>query len=354
MSHSVDQRICIKFCVLNEISGANAFKMLQKAYPDSHMSQASAYNWYKSFKEGRTEVEDLPHERRPQTSINEGNIEKVKEMVLENRRATIREIADDMGISFGSVQTILHDVLGMRRVSARLVPRMLNFYQKEQRKSIAKEMLSMSDIDVQRIITGDETWVYEYDVETEQQSSEWRTKDEPKPKKPRQSRSKIKTMLIVFFDYQGVVHSEFLPTGQTANAAWYVQVLRNLREKIRLLRPKLWINKSWFLHHDNAPIHTAHSTCDYLTKHNVHVIPQAPYSPDMAPCDFFLFPKLKLPLRGKHFETIEAIKENSKRELKAIPKEAYEKCYKDWKKRWHMCIASDGDYFEGDKINIEE
>lgn len=354
MSHSVDQRICIKFCVLNEISGANAFKMLQKAYPDSHMSQASAYNWYKSFKEGRTEVEDLPHERRPQTSINEGNIEKVKEMVLENRRATIREIADDMGISFGSVQTILHDVLGMRRVSARLVPRMLNFYQKEQRKSIAKEMLSMSDIDVQRIITGDETWVYEYDVETEQQSSEWRTKDEPKPKKPRQSRSKIKTMLIVFFDYQGVVHSEFLPTGQTANAAWYVQVLRNLREKIRLLRPKLWINKSWFLHHDNAPIHTAHSTCDYLTKHNVHVIPLAPYSPDMAPCDFFLFPKLKLPLRGKHFETIEAIKENSKRELKAIPKEAYEKCYKDWKKRWHMCIASDGDYFEGDKINIEE
>ncbi|KOC58991.1 hypothetical protein WH47_07712 [Habropoda laboriosa] len=74
----------------------------------------------------------------------------------------------------------------------------------------------------------------------------------------------------------------------------------------------------------------------------------------MAPCDFFLFPRLKLPLRGKHFETIEAIKENSQKELKAIPKSAYKKCFEDWKTRWHMCIACDGDYFEGNKINIDE
>lgn len=354
MSHFTEQRICLKFCVLNEISCADSIKMLEKAYPDSNMSQQTAYRWYKAFKEGRTEVDDLPHERRPQTSTNEENIEKVKEIVLENRRVTIREIAEDIGISTGSAHTIVHDVLDMRRVSARLVPRLLNFVQKDIRKSVAEEMLAMSDNDVQRIITGDETWVHEYDVETAQQSSEWRAKDEPKPKKPRQSRSKIKTMLIVFFDFQGVVHSEYLPTGQTANAAWYVQVLRNLRENIRRKRPELWKSQSWFLHHDNASIHTAHLTRDYLVKNNVHVIPQAPYSPDMAPCDFFLFPKLKLPLRGKHFETIEAIKENSQRELKAIPKEAFEKCYNDWKKRWHMCIASDGDYFEGDKTNIVE
>lgn len=91
-----------------------------------------------------------------------------------------------------------------------------------------------------------------------------------------------------------------------------------------------------------------------MTKNNVNTVPQAPYSPDMAPCDFFLFSRLKLPLRGKRFETIEAIKENSQKELKAIPKSAYEKCFKDWKKRWNMCIAYDGDYFEGNKINIDE
>lgn len=91
-----------------------------------------------------------------------------------------------------------------------------------------------------------------------------------------------------------------------------------------------------------------------MSKNNVNTVPQAPYSPEMAPCDVFLFPRLKLPLRGKRFQTIEAIEENSQKELKAIPKSAYEKCFEDWKKRWNMCIVCDGDYFEGNKINIDE
>lgn len=354
MEIQVEQRICLKFCYSNKISASDALKMLQTAYGDSALSRARVFDWYKSFKEGRTSVENLPHERRPATSVNDENIEKVKKIVLENRRVTEREIASELDISNGSAHTIIHDVLGMRRVSARLVPKLLNFLQKEQRKTVAKEMLAMTDTDIQHIITGDETWVYEYDVETAQQSSEWRFPEEPKPKKPRQSRSKIKVMLTVFFDYEGVVHSEFLPQGQSVNAEYYLGVLRRLRENIRLKRKELWDNKSWFLHHDNAPAHTSRLVRDYLNKNNVNIVPQAPYSPDMAPCDFFLFPKLKLPLRGKHFETIEVIKENSKKELKAIPKSAFQKCYDDWKKRWHMCIASDGDYFEGDKINIEE
>ncbi|CAK9826899.1 Mariner Mos1 transposase [Anthophora retusa] len=161
-------------------------------------------------------------------------------------------------------------------------------------------------------------------------------------------------MLTVFFDCRGVVHFEFLPPGLRVSKEYYVSVLKRLRENVRRKRSELWRNNSWFLHHDNAPAHTSHIVRDYLTKNNINTVPQAPYSPDMAPCDFFLFPRLKLPLRGKHFETIEAIKENSQKELKAIPKSAYGKCFEDWKKRWNMCIACDGDYFEGNKINIDE
>ncbi|CAK9804005.1 Mariner Mos1 transposase [Anthophora plagiata] len=71
-------------------------------------------------------------------------------------------------------------------------------------------------------------------------------------------------------------------------------------------------------------------------------------------CDFFLFPKLKLPLRGRRFESIEAIKQNSQKELKALPFSAFKKCFEDWEKRWRMCIVSDGAYFEGDKINLDD
>lgn len=357
MNKNIEQRVCIKFCVANEISCAEALKMLQKAFGDCVMSKTQAYDWYKAFQSGRESVEDLPRSGRPSTSSTEQNVEKVKEIVNENRHASLREIAHDLNMSHESVRTILTDILGMRRVAARLVPKELNFLQKQYREQVASDMLERTNSDptfMERIITGDETWVYEYEMQTSQQSSEWREKNEPKPKKPRQSRSKFKVMLIVFFDIRGVVHFEYVPIGQTVNKEFYLGVMRRVRDAIRRKRPELWKNNSWILHHDNAPCHKAIIVTEFLTKNSTNIIDQAPYSPDMAPCDFFLFPKLKLPLRGRRFESIEAIKQNSTKELKAIPETAYKKCFDDWKKRWHMCIASNGCYFEGDKINLDD
>ena len=92
---------------------------------------------------------------------------------------------------------------------------------------------------MERIITGDETWVYKFNIQTSQQSSEWQTRGEPKLKKPSQSRSKVKVMLIVFFDIRGMVHHEFVPEGQTVNKEYYLAVLKCLREKICQKRPDL-------------------------------------------------------------------------------------------------------------------
>ncbi|XP_037942851.1 protein GVQW3-like [Teleopsis dalmanni] len=126
MENSVEQRICLKFCVLNEISCVEALKIVQKAYGDSSMSRTQAYEWYKSFKEGRGVIEDLPS-----TSNTEENVPKIKKIVLEDRRMTEREIARDLNISYGSVHHILRNILGMTRVAARLVPKHLDFLQKE-------------------------------------------------------------------------------------------------------------------------------------------------------------------------------------------------------------------------------
>ncbi|XP_018403545.1 PREDICTED: uncharacterized protein LOC108780364 [Cyphomyrmex costatus] len=69
------------------------------------------------------------------------------------------------------------------------------------------------------------TWVIEYDPETKRQSAEWHTTASPHPKKARMSKSKVKTMLIVFFDIRGLVHHEFVPHGKTVDAKFYVEVL---------------------------------------------------------------------------------------------------------------------------------
>ncbi|GFX84360.1 mariner Mos1 transposase [Trichonephila clavipes] len=148
-------------------------------------------------------------------------------------------------------------------------------------------MINSDENFLKKIITGDETWVYGYDPETKQQSSQWKFPSEPRPKKARQSQGNIKSMLIVFFDYEGIVHHEYAHTGQTINKEYYVEVLKRLRNAIRRKRP-LWEYGDWLLHHDNAPAHTSNLVQQYLSKHSIAQLRQPPYSPDIAPFGYFL------------------------------------------------------------------
>jgi len=93
---------------------------------------------------------------------------------------------------------------------------------------------------ISNIITGDEAWVYGYDPETKQQSSQWKSPNSLWPKKVRQVCSNVKSMLIVFFDIQGIVHKEFVLPGQTVNGKFYCEVVKRLREDIRRNRPDKW------------------------------------------------------------------------------------------------------------------
>ena len=137
--------------------------MLTKTYGEFAMSKTRAYEWYKRFQDGR---EDVEGDERPSTSTNDNNVEKVKEMVMNDRRITITEVDDDV-ISIGSRHEIFSNVLGMKRVAAKFVPKLLNFEQKQTRMEVAQKSLNEVNDDVElrkRIITGDETWVYGYDV----------------------------------------------------------------------------------------------------------------------------------------------------------------------------------------------
>ncbi|UYV84537.1 hypothetical protein LAZ67_X002498 [Cordylochernes scorpioides] len=228
----------------------------------------------------------------PEHFNNRRKINEVEKMILANRRITVREVAEDLNISIGSCHSIFINDLGMRRVAAKFVPKLLNCAQKQHRMNISNEILDSVRHDpnlLQRVITGDEAWVYGYDVETKAQSSQWKLPHEPRPRKTRQVRSNVKFLLTGFFDCRSVVHHEFLPQGRRVNKEYYLQVMRNLREAIRQKRPDLWKNKNWLLHHHNAPAHTSLLVRDFLAKTNTLMMPQPPYSPELAPCTFSCF-----------------------------------------------------------------
>jgi len=162
-------------------------------------------------------------------------------------------------------------------------------------------------------------------------------------------KSNVKTMLICFFDARGIVHKEFVPPGQTVNQTFYLAVLKRLRDAVRLKCPDLWQSGEWWFHHDNAPAHTALSVRQFLTKNGMTPLTHPPYSPDLAPCDFFLFPRMKKVLKGKRFADVEEVKKKTTEALNGISLQEFQNCFVQWKTRLDRCIASHGEYFEGDK-----
>ena len=195
---------------------------------------------------------------------------------------------------------------------------------------------------LKRVVTGNQSWIFEYDPLTKRQSLEMKSALSPRPKKARVFMSKTKVTLIDFFDVNGIVHAEFLPQGQTINQHVYKSILLRLMRSAR--------EKSWLLYHDNAPAHNALRMRFFFAKNDITVLDHPTYSPDLVPCAFFLFPKLKEVIKETHFQDSEAIKTVVARELRAIPEESFQECVEAWQKRLKKCIRAQGDYFEGDML----
>ena len=111
--------------------------------------------------------------------------------------------------------------------------------------------------------------------------------------------------MIPFCDSTGMIYMHWVPTGQTSNKEYYVEFLREFRKRFRRKKPALFKSGQWHFHQDNAPVHNSILVTDYLIKMGINTVRQPPYRPDVAPCDFWLFPKL----RGCRYETIEEMKE---------------------------------------------
>ena len=193
----------------------------------------------------------------------------------------------------------------------------------------------------------DENWIYCYDPDTKRQSSQWKHAGSPKPKKARQGKSTHKLLMVPFFDSTGMIYMHWVPTGQTDNKECYVEVLREFRKRFRRKRPALFKLGQWHFHQDNAPVHNSVLVIDYLTKMGIKTVPHRPYSPDLAPCDFWLFPKL----RGCRYETIKGMKEAVTKVIDMLTQEDFYGVAQKLLERYNKCVATGGDYFEGTRVS---
>lgn len=245
------------------------------------------------------------------TARTPSNIKAVETLVDKDRRITVVELVEVTGLSNGTVERILKFDLGLSKRCTRWVPRLLSDDHRTERKRCAdlflKAIRKESRAYLDMVVTTDETWVSFSTPETKEQSKQWVKKGSKPPVKALKCPSEKKVMVVPFFDSTGLIYTHYVPKGATINAEYFVGILKTFLKVLKARRPHKW-NTGWALHMDNARPHTARLTMDFIKAKNITLVPHPPYSPDLAPADFWLFPNVKKELAGSTFESFTEVK----------------------------------------------
>ena len=173
-SSKVEYRAVIRYLYLKGKTGREIHCEFINVYGPSAPLYAQVKFWVGEFKRGRKSLEDKTRSGRPSDATDEEMCNKVRDLVYSDRRVKVEEIANALHISHGSVSTILHDHLGMRKLTARWVPKSFSDKQMATRASVCSALLkrfrSKEDDFLSRLVTVDETWVHYYEPENKAQS----------------------------------------------------------------------------------------------------------------------------------------------------------------------------------------
>jgi len=345
----IEYRAVIKFLSKEGLAPAAIKQRLDGVYGKASPSYSTVKEWAKQFRLGRESVEDEPREGRPVEVVTEENIRRIEEELLSDRRLKLKEISVRLEISKTTVIRIIHEHLHMKKVSARWVPKLLSSIQKEHRSTCCQKILELCRGNqkqvLESIVTGDETMVLYYDPLSKRESMEWRKPGEAPPRKAKVTKSTKKIMATIFWDCRGILLIDFKERNTTVNAAYYASLLHKLRDAIKEKRRGM-LSRGVRLLHDNAPVHTAAVAKAAVKECGFEEIEHPPYSPDLAPCDYYLFSKLKKDLRGRKFDEEEEVKAAVMEHFADKEPEYFLKGIELLVHRCEKCVEVKGDYIE--------
>lgn len=344
-----DQRGAIKAYAKAGKTATEAYNLVKAAFGEAALGRSQVFSLFKEYKEGRESIENL-RGKFPKASVRtEENIALIKSLVEADRRLTVDTMASESELSVGTVHKILHEDLGLSKVSARWVPRLLTDEHKRQQVQMARDFkrlhFQQGEAFLQSIVTMDESWILYSTPEMKRQSMQWIEKGSNPPTKARVVGSQKKVMLVAFFDFKGMIYQHYVPPGTTINSAYYCKVLTQFLRHLQTKRPEK-IRDGWLFHQDNARPHTSRETTQFMEAKSIKTLYHAPYSPDLAPCDFFLFPRLKVLLAGQKFDTENELKVSVQGFLADLSKEGFLFVFEKWAERLDKCIRLEGNYVE--------
>ena len=323
----------------------------QKVYGNGALKYATVCKWVRRFNDGQESIENDPRVGRPVSVLTEKNIATVKTLIEEDACYTVQEIEELSGIHSSSFLKILRERLGLRKICVPWVPHLLTDEQKQSRVRLASQVIEKYDKSdpsrLEETVTGDETWIYHFQSDSKAKNRVWVSSEGDRPVTARRCETSNRMLYVIFFDSKGPVLQIPLPKGSSVTGKFYREsVLTQFVDFYQKCRPRTGVRCIKLLH-DNAPANKSTTIQEYLKEPGLNVLDHPPYSPDLSPCDFGLFPRLKEMLAGHRFESGCGIGSAVYQCLQYIPKEDYRAAFRKWVDQCKMCVEADGAYFEG-------
>ncbi len=321
--------------------GENASQAREKicgVYGQDTLSKATAKRWFARFRSGNFDVKDAPRSGRPITE----KVDEILEMIEQDRHISTYDIAKELNIDQKTVLNHLHKA-GYKKKLDVWVPHELTQKNLLDRVSICDSLLKRNEIEpfLKRLITGDEKWI-KYDNVVRKRS--WSKRGEASQTVPKPGLTPRKVLLSIWWDWKGVVYYEVLQPGQTIDSNLYCQQLTRLQQAIQKKRPELINRKGVVFHHDNARPHTSLMTRQKLKELGWEVLMHPPYSPDLAPSDYYLFRSMQNHLNGFTLNSKEACENELSRFFASKPQKFYSGGIMVLPEKWQKVIHQNGTY----------
>ena len=267
--------------------------------------------------------------------------------IKDNPYCSYDEIEAETQLSRGSIYNIIHESLKMKKITSRWVAHELTQKNKAGRVRICEKNLAKFNSSKWRlcdVVTGDECWFYHRQIGKKQSNLSWVAEGEAPRTVVRRQQSEAKTMFCIFFRTTGPVIVRYFKAGEVVNNKTYrSNCLFHLVAALKRQR-SISGTKNIKFHHDNARPHIHNSVKSYLNRNHFIIMDHPPYSPDLAPSDFWLFDYIKQRLTDQR--DAKSLAKQITEIVNSIPKEEYEKTFQKWLERMKLCIKNKGDYFE--------